>query len=92
MYFIPVNMSTRRRRKNNNSMSRFTDFMSDFEVFQEYMSKKDKEKKEKDKHKVAPKFSFLEMWGLCMTLGPVITLMYIFGIKWMAIQISQLVQ
>lgn len=89
MYFIPINMPTRRRTKSKN-MSRFTDFLADFQAFQEWQDKKKKD--EKSKKPEATKFSFLEMWGLCLTLGPVVTLFYIFGIKWMAIQIAQLVQ
>ena len=63
--------------------------------FRTFMEDEDKKKKESDKSKKkpeSPKFSFLETWGLCLTLGPIIGIGYLYTIKYMLIQVEHLVK
>lgn len=63
--------------------------------FKSFMEEEDKKKKDSDKNKKKPeppKFSFLETWGLCLTLGPIIGIGYLYTIKYMLIQVEHLVR
>lgn len=76
----------RRRRKGNNGLSSFFDQLHEFE---EWKNMEEKKKKEKGPPK-ARTFTFLETWGISMTLGPVAILFYLYGMQLIILEIAKL--